>query len=283
MPGLGDPGAPVVGGLAHACVGLVDVLRRGELLRPGERAERLLSLLERVPRPRRFGFRPQRDAAAQPDRQSRSARVGGVWSLQRPVGRYPPVVEVRLAVQFHVDRALHAEHGSHEHVMGVLVGGRARVWGDLVLMLGRADRQRVSHHRPAGRRVPGGDEDVGAGLVDPAARHVDPEGAEAERAGLPVEQRAEDAGRVESRHAEPVDPTVRGHQGARMAVGEEGVVGDRREGRRHRRALRHSLLLAGRGRFAVSARRRLAAGAGLSGALLLRGTHDPVHGSCQPP
>ncbi len=121
------------------------------------------------------------------------------------------------------------------------------------------------------------------GLVDPGARDVDPEGSEAERTGLAIKQRPEDAGRVEPRHAEPVDRPVGRHQGAGVAVGEEGVVRDRRERRRHRRALRHSLLLAGRGRFAVSARRRLAAGAGLSGALLLRGTHDPVQGSCQPP
>ena len=226
---------------------------------------------------------PQRNAASEPDRHPRSARVGGVSVLQRPLGGRPPVVEVRLAEQLHVDRALHAEHRSHEHVMSVLVGGRPRVRGDLVLVQGRPDRQRVAHHGPAGRRVPGGVEDVRAGLVDPVARDVDPEGGEAERARLAVEQRPEDAGRVEPRHAEPVDRPVGRHQCAGMAVGEEGVVRNRRERRRHRGALRHSLLLAGRGRFAVSARRRLAAGAGLSGALLLRGTHDPVHGSCQPP
>ncbi len=243
----------------------------------------MLSLLERVPRLCRIGFSPQRDAAAQPDRHPRSARVGGVSAQLRPLGGCAPVIEVRLAEQLHVDRALHAEHRSHEHVMSVLVGGRARMRGDLVLVQSGTDRQGIAHHRPPRRRVPGGVEDVAARLVDPVARHVDPEGAEAERARYAVEQRPEDAGRVEPRHAEPVDRPVGRHQGAGVAVGDEGVVRNRRERRRHRGALRHSLLLGGRGRFAVSARRRLASGAGLSGALLLRRTHDPVHGSCQPP
>ncbi len=207
----------------------------------------------------------------------------GVSVPQRPIGGDPAVVEIRLAEQLHVDRALNAEDDSHEQVMGVIVRGGPRVGSDLVLPQGRPDGQRVPDEGPAARSVPGGVEDVCAGLVDPVARDVDPEGGEAERPRFAVEQRPEDAGRVEPRHAEPVDRPVGRHQRAGVTVGEKGVVGDRGERRRHRRALRHSLLRAGRGLFAVSLRRRLAAGAGLCGALPLRGTHDPVHGSCQPP
>ena len=64
---------------------------------------------------------------------------------------------------------------------------------------------------------------------------------EPERSCGAVEQAAEDARRVEPGHAEPVDAAVRRDQRAGVAVGEEGVVGDRRERRRSRRALRHPL------------------------------------------
>ena len=36
-------------------------------------------------------------------------------------------------------------------------------------------------------------------------------------------------GAVETRDAQPVDATVRSHEGARVAVGQEAVVRDRRE------------------------------------------------------
>ena len=65
-----------------------------------------------------------------------------------------------------------------------------------------------------------------------------PNGAKRNVAGLAVEQAAEDARGVEARHAQPVDGPVRRHERARVAVGEEGVVGDRRERRRRRRAPR---------------------------------------------
>ena len=67
---------------------------------------------------------------------------------------------------------------------------------------------------------------------------VDAERPELEEPGLAVEQAGEDAGRVEARHAEPVDRPVRSDQRTRVAVREERVVGDRRERRRSRRALR---------------------------------------------
>ena len=54
-------------------------------------------------------------------------------------------------------------------------------------------------------------------------------------------RRAEHAGRVEARDAEPVDRSVGGDERARVAVREERVVGDRREGRRRGGALRARL------------------------------------------
>ena len=58
-----------------------------------------------------------------------------------------------------------------------------------------------------------------------------PNGPSRKEPGLAVEQVAEDARRVEARNAEPVDRSVGRDQGAGVAVGEEGVVGDRRKRR----------------------------------------------------
>src|SRR5262249_61968729 len=54
---------------------------------------------------------------------------------------------------------------------------------------------------------------------------------EAEAADRPVEQGAEDAGGVVAREAHPLDVAARGDERAHLAVGEEGIVGDRREPR----------------------------------------------------
>ena len=68
-----------------------------------------------------------------------------------------------------------------------------------------------------------------------------PNGPNRNDPGLPVQQAAEDARRVEPRDAQPVDRAVGCDERARVAVGQEGVVRDRRERRRHRRALRRWL------------------------------------------
>jgi hypothetical protein len=68
---------------------------------------------------------------------------------------------------------------------------------------------------------------------------VDPEGPEAKASGLPVEQAAEHARRVEAGHAEPVDRPIGGHERVGVAVGQERVIGDRRE----RRGCGRTLLL----------------------------------------
>ena len=65
-----------------------------------------------------------------------------------------------------------------------------------------------------------------------------PNGPSRNVARLAVEQRAEHARRVEARDAQPVDDAVGRDQRAGVAVGEERVVGDRRERRRRRGALR---------------------------------------------
>ena len=102
----------------------------------------------------------------------------------------------------------------------------------------RPQRQRVAHHDPAGRHLPGGDQRVRARLVLTRRGHVRGERREPEMTRLPVQQRAEHARGVEARDAQPADAAVRRDERSRVAVREERVVGDRGERRRRRGALR---------------------------------------------
>ena len=114
-------------------------------------------------------------------------------------------------------------------LLGVVVGWRAGVRGDRVGCAARAHGQRVVHQNPARGGVPGSGEHVGARDIGAGRRHVDAERTQPERAGTTVEQVAERTRRVERRHAQPVDRSVRGDQGAGVAVRQERVVGDRGE------------------------------------------------------
>ena len=244
-------------------VGFVGVVRHGQALGPRERAEGALARPQDVPAPSAVALDSQLEARSEPDRAPVAARVCGVVVAvdERPLRRDAPVVEDRLADQLELDLALEALDGPHEQVLGVVVRRRPRVRRDLVHVVGRAHRQRIAHDDPPGRCLPRGHEDVRSRLVDALRRVVDPVRTEPEGTALAVEQAPEHARRVERRDAEPVDRAVGRHERAGMAVGQEGVVGDRRERRRGSRAL-------GRRRGGL---RRLARG------------HAFTQGSCQRP
>ena len=283
--GAVEPPAPVAAGRREARVGLVDALRCREVLRPRERAVAPVALRERVPRPDPVPLDPQLHIRLQPDGHARAARVGGVPVVaEGPLGRRAPVVERGLADQLHVDAAVQAQHGANQHVVPVRVRRRARVRGDLVLTAARAHCQRVEHDDPAGRRMPRGYKRVRPRLVEPRVRDIDPEGRKPERAGLPIQQGAEDARRVEAGDAQPLDRPVGRDQRAGVAIGEERVVGDRWERRRCGRAL--GLGCGGRLAVSLGGLRRL--GVGLRalrrlGGLGLGRAHHAPQGSCQVP
>ena len=176
---------------------------------------------------------------------------------ERPHRGCSAVVEQGLAEELHLDGAFEALDRAYEEMLRVIVRRRPRVRGDRVLVIGRPHRQGVADDHPPGRGLPRGDEDIRAGLVVPGGRMVDVVRCEAERARLAVEQAAEDTGRVEAWHAEPVDRAVGCNERASVAVGQERVVRDRGERRRRRSALRRRR----RGRLA----------------------HRAIHGPCQPP
>ncbi len=179
----------------------------------------------------RLALDVDREIGDQPERHAGSGCVGRmVHSVdRRPGRRRRAVVEGGLAHELDLDVAVEALDRPHEHVIGVVVGRRPRVRRDGVLVIARPERQRVSHDGPARRRLPGRLEDVRPGHVGARRRMGDLERAEAEEAGLAVEEAAEDARRVEARNAQPVDRAVGSDERTRVAVGQERVVGDRRE------------------------------------------------------
>ena len=154
---------------------------------------------------------PSARSEHEPEGLAGAGRVGGVAaapSTSVQVAGVAAVVEGGLADELDLDAAVEALDRPHEQVVGVVVGGRPRVRRDRVLVIPRAQRQRVAHDDPARRRLPGRLEDVRPGHVGARRRVVDAERAEAEEPRLPVEEAAEDARRVEARDAEPVDRAV---------------------------------------------------------------------------
>ena len=208
--------------------------RRGVGVRPRERDECPIALFHRRVRDRRSSLEPEAEARREPEHGIDLAAAGD--RLAVPVGRElpsgvrPVVVEARFAVQRCVDLAVHAFEDPHQHVLCLEVARRPDVC--LVAGLGLvpgADRQCVAHHQPACLRLPRGLEDVGAGKVAAPRRDDPADRRHAERSGGAVEQGAEDARTVGSREAEPLHRAVGRDERRRLEIGQESVLGDRRE------------------------------------------------------
>ena len=110
---------------------------------------------------------PDVEVGAQPERDAGPGRVGDVTIVahQAPLGGRAAVVEGRLADELHLDLALDALDGPHEDMLGVVVGGRARVRRDRVVVTTPAHGQRVAHDDPPALDLPRGDEHVRPRLV----------------------------------------------------------------------------------------------------------------------
>src|SRR5262245_38236338 len=105
----------------------------------------------------------------------------------------------------------------------------------------RPHRQGLLNQQPAVTAVPTRAEHIAAGIVNPPGRDIDAVRGEPERPGAAIEEAAEDTGRVECGYAQPVHGAVRCDECTGVAVRQEGIVGDRWEGRpieRHSRLLR---------------------------------------------
>ena len=236
-----EPLVPVVGGLDEAVVGLGVGLRAG-VVGERERDERGVAVVQR--REARDARALEADAQVGRQRQLGRPALGGRDRLAVAVADVLPlrvaaaVVEDRVALELDLDRAVDAAHRAQQHVVGVVVRGRAAMRRRaLVGVVPRADEQHVADDHPAAARAPRGLEDHRARQV--AARRGDHRvrRAEPERAGVAVQQRAEHARAVVARQAHPLDRAAGGDERAGLAVRQEAVVRDRRE-RRDERGIR---------------------------------------------
>jgi hypothetical protein len=160
-----------------------------------------------VPPPDAVALDPECEIGLEAEGHARAARVSDVPVAvgRRPLGGGAAVVEDRLAHELDLDVAVDTFDDPDEHVVGVVVRRRAGVRRDRVLVVPRADRQRVANGNPARGRLPRRLEHVRAGHIGHRRWVDDAERAKAEEAGLAVEQAPEHARRVEARNAEPTD------------------------------------------------------------------------------
>ena len=155
-----------------------------------------------------------------------------------PLGRRAPVVEDRLAVEAYLDVSHHAAGGPQKNVLRLVIGRRPAVGpGTPLAVIPGADAKGVTDDHPAGPGPPGRLQDERAGQVAPAGGNLHARRAEPEAARRPVEHGGKHAGAVGPGKAHPLQPPAGGDQGVHLAVGEEGVVGDRRESARDPRRL----------------------------------------------
>jgi hypothetical protein len=236
----GEPVAPEARGRVELSGGLVGGGRDERFVAPGQRAVHRLAGAQDVAGPSPASLDAHEHVGLEPECLVAAGRIRSmpIWAQRPPAGN-APIVERGLAHEIDLHTAVDAFGGPHERVIGVLVGWRSRVRGNRVLATARSHRERVADDHPARRGLPGSDKRVGPGLVDPVTGNVDPERREPEAARAAVEQGTEHARRVEPRDAQPVDRAVRGHQRARVAVGQEPVIGDRGERGRRCRGIRH--------------------------------------------
>ena len=238
-----EPVLPVVRGPDELPVGLLERARR-RVLAPRERAEHLLALLHQVPRRDARALDAEVEVAGQSqlDVAALDDRLVVGLAAVLPAPARAAVVERRLADHRELHLAVDAADRAQQDVVGVVVGRRAAVGlRAVVAVVPRPDQQEVADDDPAAAGAPARLQDHRAGQVAACGRDVHAGGPEPEHAGVAVEDRPEDARRVHARQAHPLHAAARRHERRRLAVRQEAVVGDRREGT-PREALRRQLL-----------------------------------------
>ncbi len=236
-----QPRPPEPRGGVERLLGGLEAVGAVEARRPGEGEETTFAGLEPAAGAGATAFDPDIDVRMKTQRGLAVAGVGNpvLGAGPAPGGGSAAVTEGRLADLFELNGAMHAARRPHEHVMGIEVRGRAGVSGRLGRFAGSplTEDQGVADDHPARRGHPRRLDDVRPRLVAAADRLAHVGGAETPTAGGAIEQRREDAGRVEPRRAEPLHGPVRGDERAGVAIGEKGVVGDRGERRGRHPAL----------------------------------------------
>ena len=167
--------------------------------------------------------------------------VAGLGVL--PAAQGPAVVEDRLAVERQLHLAVHAANLAQQDVLGVIVRWRAMVRSRAFIgVRPRPDEEHVPDDDPAGWRAPARLEDVRARKVAASRWNGGVGGPEAKAAGIAIEDGPEHARRVHARDAHPLDIAAGRHERRRLAVGQEGVVGDRRIARARPSVAAHEVI-----------------------------------------
>ena len=225
-------------GLPHLVGGLFEGLRR--------RVLRTSSARRRRCRPRSAGCGPA--LRGPPGRcadwwsaAASGAPRGPCWRARSPrrtpaaeyshVAAVAVVVERRLAAHHQLDHAADAPHGAQQDVLGVPVHRGAAVGARPgVDVVPRPHHQRVAHDHPAGVGLPGGLQDQAARQVAAGRRHRSRRTGPSRKWPAPRSRIAPNTlGESGPRHAQPLHRTGRRDQAGVLAVGQERVVGDRRE------------------------------------------------------
>ena len=231
----GQPVLPVMGGPHQPAVCLLIGVGR-LVLRPRQRAEAVLPLLHEGAGARPRPLEADAHVGREPQLQIHGVGSGDALVVAPvavgPSGRPAAVVHHRLALHDDLDLSVDAAHGPQEHVVGVVVGGRPPVGaGQLVRVVPGPDQQHVPHDDPPRRGPPARLHCHRPRQVTAGGRHRDVVGAQPEAPGVPVEDGAEHAGRVQPGQAQPLHVAAGSHQSGGLAIGQKGVVGYGRKGR----------------------------------------------------
>ena len=224
----------------QAPVGLLVAPRRF-VLRPGERAEAHVALPQKRPGHRLGSLEAHPQVRGQTQLQVHALGRGDAFVVAGPgvfpVGAAAAVIEVGLAIEDDLNFAGHTTQRPQQHVVGVVVGRRTAVGvrSLVTIVMPGPDEQDIPHDDPAGRGRPARLEHHRARQVPVGRRNEEVGRAHPKPACVSIQDGAEDAGRVDTREAEPLDVAARRHQGHDLAVGEECVVPDGRERRPARR------------------------------------------------
>ena len=217
-----EPAPPRLSGLVDVTGGHAGMSRQAGVVGPGQRAERVLVGAEPADSPELPVAELELHVRLQPQRDPVDLGDGHPeLPVEIPLDGAAPVVGTGVADELDLGIPLRAVRPADQHPLRLQAAAAA------VARLG-VDQQGVADDQPARLGRPCRLDHVRARLVAASDRYPLVRG-EAQRPGRAVEQRPEDARRVEAGEAEPFDRPIGAEQRAGLAIGDEPVGADPRE------------------------------------------------------
>jgi hypothetical protein len=231
-----DPLAPALAGRPHLVGSLGVGLRRG-IRREAQRHEDVVTLLQPGPGPRLPPVQTDPQVRRQPKRRMRIRvllgprhRLAIAGGRVLPTGGIAVVVERGLTVHHQFDGPADAAHRPQQRVLGVPVHrGPAMGVRPGLDVVPRTHHKGVPHDHPAGVGLPGGLQDHRARQVPPRRGHRDTVGTDPKVPSAAIEDRTEQARRIRTRCAQPLNRPSRRDQAGVLAIRKKRVVRDRRK------------------------------------------------------